>query len=246
MASNSHPRTIPDPMITIRKATKHYDCDACSHGIKRGELYNSQKIRGPRYDGTGKQVGIEYYHSRTHAENCQAGNPEYIWRYMCEEHEWIWRGPSQKERYCYRCMRLESQVYPDMHRWGLVPTGVKSWEHPRMSKSEIRSIRYNLIVSQINALIRKRNSAVIRLESELAMEFVTMYHTNIDVQWRINSTLINVEGLMKLDAQHVDELRGAFGDLLRFFRELHQTQFPELEYTVNHNFYGQYQKISMA
>lgn len=234
-------------MRALRKATKPHDCDACANGIKVGEMYWSDRRRAPRYDEFDAQVGITYLDTRTHAENCQAGDPEYIWEVPCDDHRFVWRGPKQMERYCDVCMRLEIQVHPDLPRWGLIPTGIKSWQHSRMTKAEIRAIRFNLLIQAVGAIIRRRNMAVIRMESEIAFESAHMFHTNVDVQWKVNSVLINLESLIKQNEQCNAELDAAFRDLLSFFRSLHDDYFPELEFTVSNNHLrDQYQTVRLT
>lgn len=145
-------------------------------------------------------------------------------------------------------MRLESQVYPDMHRWALVPTGIKSWQHPVMSVSELRSIRFNMLIAQINIAIRLRNVGIARMETEIALESASNYDTNTDLQWKINSVLINVEGILNQNKAANESLQWLFTELLRFFRQLFREGYkPKLEYTVSNNsLFDQFKKITLV
>lgn len=236
-------------MLHLRKAIKPHDCVLCANPIAKGEQYYSERTRGPRFDADDNQVGIEYVHSCWHAENCQAGDSDYFYLDICAEeheiHEWTWRGPSQTSRYCERCMRLESQLYPEMHSWALVPTGVKSWQHPKMSKAEIRALRFNMMVQEISAMIRRRNYAASRIEAETTFTAAHQYHTNIDMQWMLNSMMINIESLQKLEIQLAKDLDLAIKQLLQFFRSLHEEHFVELEYKFREDFSGQVKIITL-
>jgi len=82
--------------VKLLKARKKWKCENCGGIIQKGEIYQLESYRIPRYNESFEQIGIEYikfrYHNRkctnfvTHSnnpkmmiKNCWKGNHKYIY-----------------------------------------------------------------------------------------------------------------------------------------------------------------------